>query len=313
MALEPRVAHGAHRPAAVPVAVRRVGGRHVPRHRRRRGVPAVPLGVGERAAGLGDRRRHGHAVRHGDRPPQHRGRPARTGPRRRRTPVGAAGRRVRLRRRRQRLPRSGGARDLRWRRVGHRPRWRAAAERRRRRAALRGHRCDRTCGGDRGGGGSRRLAPRYRRDTAGGGTGRRGGPSLGGAAAACPRRRHLYQPLHPAAAGLLAALERRYLPVPGRPLLGPAAVHRGRSRAAAGPLDRARRPSSDVRVAGSGDHRAADDPGGCIGARGVLRPLPRPREPRRRPVRGAPLLWPVVLETWRERDHDHAERRVGRA
>ena len=151
MALDPRVAHGAHRPAAFP-------SRSSPRWRSARSwSPSSP----RRTRCSSRRRRTSCWPRRSTSPRSRRtawGSPtaaprsacAERAPDGEGTPVGAAGRRIRLRRRRQRLPRSGGARDLRWRRDGHRPRWCAAAERCRRRAALRGHRCDRARGGDRG-------------------------------------------------------------------------------------------------------------------------------------------------------------------
>ena len=87
---QPRVAGGAHGPAAVPFTLRGARRRGLPRLGGGDGLSAGPLGIGERAARLGDRQRDRHAVRHGRRLPEHRRRLRPVGSRRWRAHLAAA-------------------------------------------------------------------------------------------------------------------------------------------------------------------------------------------------------------------------------
>ncbi len=298
---------GAARPAAFPRAVRLDRGRRPPARARRLRVPAVHLGIGERAGEGPDRRPHLHAVGRRDDVPQRRDAAAGTGQVRQ---GGAESRRaLRSARGHQPLSRRAGRVGPREGRPGLGPR----PERGTRHASVRRRRGDLARRDPRGvargrGPGARpgRRCPGYlaRRADRGRLARRRDGHPDGG--------RHLPLALPGRSVGLLEAVERR-----ARPVLqqlrstSPSGDRPDGSVRRRGSRDRAR--PRRLRLAGSGPPRA-HAPGGRGRGADRVRHLGRDRRRlRARSLLHLLLLQPAQRAGLGERDRRRRERRPPQA
>ena len=303
---------GAHGIAAFPIVVRRAGRGGLPRLGGGDGLSIGPLGIGERAARLGDRQRDRHALRHGCGIPKHRSR-LRPGLSRGWAHLAAARGRVHPGGRTQRRARTDGASHLRRCGDGHRSRRRAPGERLRRGSVVRGHECARARPGALRRRRPRGVAARLRGDPAAGRARRPRDPAFRLVGGAGRRRRGLRQPVHPASPGVLATVERSDLSVPGHHLRGAATVHPVGPRPDAGTLGDAGIQSGHVRVASAGGHRSAADPDAGVPAGRVLRRRHASDERRRPALPVVPMLRSHLLQGRIERGHVHRERRSRRA